>query len=158
VASPVRSFLSQAAHLLPPIERRNIVMTITVEKKLLTAVLAAAAAPAILMVGAGTAYAANPEVWWDQLPYGLQAHVRTDAFAPAHCTYRAHSTNNPWLPDYVHDFNQPSGVAQHDWVITAYGFPMAAIPTGTQWHTTVDCFIQDQPAIHGDFFQQDSTY
>jgi hypothetical protein len=121
--------------------------------------LAAAAVPAILFAGAGTAQAMDPlTVWWDQQPYGLQAHVRTDAGSPAHCTYTADAVNNPWLANYVHAFDLPAGVAQHDWVITAYGFPMAAVPLGTLWHTTVDCFLKNNPAIHAPLFQQDSWY
>jgi hypothetical protein len=129
----------------------------TAKKIMVTGAFGAALATAAL-ASAGSAQAANPDVWWDQLPYGLQAHVRVDAFAPAHCVYRADAVNNPFLADYVHEFDTPGGVSQHDWIITAYGFPMAAIPTGTKWHTTVDCFIKDQPTIHGDFFQHDGRY
>ena len=127
-------------------------------KTLITSALGAGLAAAAF-AGAGTAQAAtNPEVWWDQLPYGLQAHVRVTAGEPAHCVYRADAVNNPFLPDYVHEFDTPGGTSQHDWIITAYGLPMAAIPTGTKWHTTVDCFLKDKPTIHGDFIQHHGRY
>jgi hypothetical protein len=103
-----------------------------------TALVAAAAVPAILFVGAGNAQAGE-YVWWDLLPYGLQAHVKNPGDEALHCRYNAEAVNNPWLPNYVHEFELPPAPAQHDWLITAYGFPFAAVPTGTNWHTTVVC-------------------
>ncbi|WP_324928905.1 hypothetical protein [Mycobacterium sp.] len=61
------------------------------KKAAITAALVAAAAPAALLVGAGTAQAAagDPEVIYNPHPGGLTATVRNHTFDQTQCTYIA---------------------------------------------------------------------
>lgn len=101
----------------------------------LGAAVAAVAAPAMLLLGAGNAHAdpANNNVlraWWDVIPEGLHAHVQNKTAQGAQCNYSAYP-GQPFIAGYRHDFYLPPG-GTVDWVIPG-------VPTGTGWQTNIHC-------------------
>lgn len=106
----------------------------------LAAAVAAVAAPAMLLLGAGTAHA-NPaennelHAWWDVIPQGLHAHVQNKTGQGSHCSYYSISGamgKLPFLsPTYKHEFDLPPG-GTADWVI-------GGVPTGQTWDTDITC-------------------
>lgn len=106
----------------------------------LGATLAAAAAPAMLFLGAGTAHAERSiQVWGASAPGGVDVFVQSNAWAgekpiSGWCTYTSTVQGDPIgkpAPALGVPFFLPAGAPARLW------FP--AWPTGSTWNTTVSC-------------------
>ena len=102
----------------------------TVVKTFLLSAATAAAVPAFLFVGAGTAQATT-EVEARPQPWGVIMHIQELSGADAWCTYTATPQNSALLP-YV---SPPFKLLANQ----SYDLPIPGVPTGTQWFPKVRC-------------------
>lgn len=100
----------------------------------LGAAIAVAAVPAALFVSAGSANAGPLDVWWDQTPLSITAHVADTLGVTSHCSYNSWAASTP-LPQ------APQGYFS-SFTLPAHGAWFAVIPglaTGTLWNVNVQC-------------------
>jgi hypothetical protein len=104
-------------------------------KKLISSALGAAAVPALLFLGTGTAHAANVSVVATANPLGVTMEVRNGGGTDLGlCTYTATPTSGP-LSGLLPYASLPFRLDTHG----RFSWFIPGVPTGTDWTPAVSC-------------------
>jgi hypothetical protein len=108
----------------------------------------AAVTPALMLLGAGTAQAQDPETVsydGDLLGVGLTVHVSDNTGYGLTCKYTANpepgQLTTHLLPPYQHDLYLPAN-GTVSWSVSSSELGTPALATGTRWQVRVQCGVQ----------------